>query len=89
MRFDYLLQVDLSVTGDAAKALKSFCHWQRKHNKQQSESPEHYDMAVLVTRKDLCSSSSKCDTLGKLLTSVLCAISFPFLKNSSSTEKSP
>ena len=59
------MQADLVVKGGASKSLKSFCRWQKRQNKHDDKNPEHYDAAILVTRKDLCSSNEKCDTLGK------------------------
>ncbi|KPP59243.1 A disintegrin and metalloproteinase with thrombospondin motifs 1-like, partial [Scleropages formosus] len=51
------------VTSNAALTLRNFCQWQRQHNPPSDRNPEHYDTAVLFTRKDLCGAHS-CDTLG-------------------------
>lgn len=54
----------LKVTSNAARSLKRFCKWQKRENKPNDDDPEHHDAAILLTHKDLCSSSGKCDTLG-------------------------
>lgn len=51
------------VSTNAALTLRSFCQWQKQHNPSSDRHPEHYDTAVLFTRKDLCGAHS-CDTLG-------------------------
>lgn len=57
-------QTDLNITSDASSSLRRFCKWQKKQNKRSDDDPEHFDTAILVTRKNLCSDSNKCDTLG-------------------------
>ncbi|KAG8040963.1 hypothetical protein G9C98_001951 [Cotesia typhae] len=49
----------------AAEMLKKFCYWQ-KHNNPDEPSPEHHDVALLLTREDLCHNMGqrRCDTLG-------------------------
>ncbi|XP_044585888.1 A disintegrin and metalloproteinase with thrombospondin motifs 9 isoform X2 [Cotesia glomerata] len=49
----------------AAEMLKKFCYWQ-KHNNPDEPSPEHHDVALLLTREDLCHNigQRRCDTLG-------------------------
>ena len=42
--------------------MRRFCKWQKRQNKIDDDDPEHFDTAILLTRKDLCSTS--CDTLG-------------------------
>ncbi|XP_070503091.1 A disintegrin and metalloproteinase with thrombospondin motifs 12 [Chironomus tepperi] len=54
---------DLNVTHVAQTTLDSFCRWQRSLNPKQDEDPHHHDVAILVTRKDLCAASG-CSTLG-------------------------
>ena len=54
----------MEITQDASKALKSFCAWQHKQNKADDSHSEHFDTAILVTRKNLCSGDKKCETLG-------------------------
>lgn len=33
----------------------SMCRWQRQRNPKQENDPHHYDVGILVTRKDICS----------------------------------
>ncbi|CAO1378309.1 unnamed protein product [Diamesa serratosioi] len=55
--------LDLNVTNVAATTLERFCRWQRTLNPKTDEDPHHHDVAILVTRKDICSNSG-CSTLG-------------------------
>ena len=50
------------ISTNAAHALRNFCYWQTQHNRADDTDPEHYDLAILMTKKDLCGDS--CDTLG-------------------------
>jgi HD superfamily phosphohydrolase len=54
---------DLNVTHAAQSTLDSFCKWQRTLNPKKDDDPEHHDVAILVTRKDICAQSG-CATLG-------------------------
>ncbi|XP_043251540.1 A disintegrin and metalloproteinase with thrombospondin motifs gon-1-like [Colletes gigas] len=49
----------------AADMLKRFCRWQ-KNNNPDEPSPEHHDIALLLTRETLCHNPEerRCDTLG-------------------------
>ncbi|XP_054468557.1 A disintegrin and metalloproteinase with thrombospondin motifs 7 [Anoplopoma fimbria] len=56
---------DLKITHHADNSLSSFCKWQKKLNMKGEEHPLHHDVAVLLTRKDICAASNKpCETLG-------------------------
>uniref|UniRef100_A0AAV2LR05 Uncharacterized protein n=1 Tax=Knipowitschia caucasica TaxID=637954 RepID=A0AAV2LR05_KNICA len=56
---------ELKVTHHADTSLSSFCKWQKKVNMKGDEHPQHHDVAVLLTRKDICASgNSPCETLG-------------------------
>lgn len=44
--------------------------WQRTLNPKQDEDPHHHDVAILVTRRDICSSAG-CSTLGEDLLKLL------------------
>lgn len=49
---------------NASSTLDSFCKYQNEINFPTSH-PNHHDLAVLLTRVDLCASSNEpCDTLG-------------------------
>jgi len=65
-----ILQEDdssLKISTNAAHALRNFCSWQTQHNRLDDTDPQHYDVAILMTKKDLCGDS--CDTLGKSILS--------------------
>uniref|UniRef100_A0A8C6L6X3 ADAM metallopeptidase with thrombospondin type 1 motif 7 n=1 Tax=Nothobranchius furzeri TaxID=105023 RepID=A0A8C6L6X3_NOTFU len=56
---------DLKITHHADNSLNSFCKWQKKLNMKGDEHPLHHDVAVLLTRKDICAAVNKpCETLG-------------------------
>ncbi|XP_033973053.1 A disintegrin and metalloproteinase with thrombospondin motifs 7 [Trematomus bernacchii] len=56
---------DLKITHHADNSLNSFCKWQKKLNMKGEEHPLHHDVAVLLTRKDICASiNMPCETLG-------------------------
>ncbi|KPJ19387.1 A disintegrin and metalloproteinase with thrombospondin motifs 7 [Papilio machaon] len=56
---------ELKVSTNADATLESFCWWQQQLNPDDDENPHHHDVAILVTRKDICSQhDSPCSTLG-------------------------
>ncbi|XP_046737583.1 A disintegrin and metalloproteinase with thrombospondin motifs 7 [Diprion similis] len=55
----------LNVTVNADKTLYNFCKWQQMLNPGDDSHPNHHDVAILVTREDICSrASTPCSTLG-------------------------
>ncbi|XP_035008592.2 A disintegrin and metalloproteinase with thrombospondin motifs 7 [Hippoglossus stenolepis] len=55
---------ELKITHHADNSLSSFCKWQKKLNMKE-EHPLHHDVAVLITRKDICATiNMPCETLG-------------------------
>lgn len=46
---------DLEVSSSADVTLTSFCRWQQEMNPDNDENPHHHDVAILVTRQDICS----------------------------------
>ncbi|XP_058824477.1 A disintegrin and metalloproteinase with thrombospondin motifs 12 [Topomyia yanbarensis] len=54
---------DFNVTHVAANTLENFCRWQRSLNPKAEDDPHHHDVAILVTRKNICSTHG-CSTLG-------------------------
>ncbi|XP_075238414.1 A disintegrin and metalloproteinase with thrombospondin motifs 12-like isoform X2 [Lycorma delicatula] len=55
----------LNITINADKTLDSFCRWQKSLNKPLEDDPLHHDVAILITRKDICSGAdTPCSTLG-------------------------
>ncbi|XP_055987448.1 A disintegrin and metalloproteinase with thrombospondin motifs 8 [Sorex fumeus] len=57
---------------DGNLLLKNFCSWQRDYNPPSDRHAEHYDTAVLLTRKSFCLDSQSCDTLGLADIGVIC-----------------
>uniref|UniRef100_A0A8B9L1Y0 ADAM metallopeptidase with thrombospondin type 1 motif 7 n=1 Tax=Astyanax mexicanus TaxID=7994 RepID=A0A8B9L1Y0_ASTMX len=56
---------DLKITHHADNSLNSFCKWQKHLNMKGDDHPVHHDVAVLLTRKDICAATNKpCETLG-------------------------
>ncbi|XP_026670951.1 A disintegrin and metalloproteinase with thrombospondin motifs 12-like isoform X2 [Ceratina calcarata] len=55
----------LDITVNADKTLYNFCKWQQKLNPADDSHPNHHDVAILVTREDICSrANTPCSTLG-------------------------
>ncbi|XP_068173178.1 A disintegrin and metalloproteinase with thrombospondin motifs 7 isoform X2 [Antennarius striatus] len=56
---------DFKITHHADNSLNSFCKWQKKLNMKGDDHPLHHDVAVLLTRKDICAAiNTPCETLG-------------------------
>ncbi|XP_030020100.2 A disintegrin and metalloproteinase with thrombospondin motifs 12 [Manduca sexta] len=56
---------ELHVTTNADMTLASFCRWQQQLNPDDDTNPHHHDVAILVTREDICSQhDTPCSTLG-------------------------
>ncbi|XP_061409573.1 A disintegrin and metalloproteinase with thrombospondin motifs 7-like isoform X1 [Lethenteron reissneri] len=67
-------QEGLKIVHHADKTLASFCNWQKSLNSREEESnATRHDIAVLVTRKDLCVGMNRpCETLGLSHVSGMC-----------------
>uniref|UniRef100_UPI00358EB0BC A disintegrin and metalloproteinase with thrombospondin motifs 7-like n=1 Tax=Myxine glutinosa TaxID=7769 RepID=UPI00358EB0BC len=64
---------NLKVVHHADHTLDSFCQWQKSLNPKGDSHPSHHDIAVLLTRKDLCAGMSRpCETLGLSHVSGMC-----------------
>uniref|UniRef100_A0A5F8GAS7 ADAM metallopeptidase with thrombospondin type 1 motif 7 n=1 Tax=Monodelphis domestica TaxID=13616 RepID=A0A5F8GAS7_MONDO len=64
---------DLKITHHADNTLKSFCKWQKSINMKGDSHPLHHDVAVLLTRRDLCAAMNRpCETLGLSHVSGMC-----------------
>uniref|UniRef100_A0A8C3INH1 ADAM metallopeptidase with thrombospondin type 1 motif 7 n=1 Tax=Chrysemys picta bellii TaxID=8478 RepID=A0A8C3INH1_CHRPI len=64
---------DLKITHHADNTLKSFCKWQKSINVKGDAHPLHHDVAVLLTRKDICAAMNRpCETLGLSHVSGMC-----------------
>ncbi|CAG4944130.1 unnamed protein product [Parnassius apollo] len=56
---------ELEVSTNADATLVSFCRWQQQLNPDNDDNPHHHDVAILVTRQDICSQhDTPCSTLG-------------------------
>ncbi|XP_067377923.1 A disintegrin and metalloproteinase with thrombospondin motifs 12 isoform X2 [Channa argus] len=63
----------LKIVHHADNTLASFCAWQKNLNPQSDTHPAHHDLAVLVTRKDICAGMNQpCETLGLSHLSGMC-----------------
>ncbi|KAK3514728.1 hypothetical protein QTP70_029197 [Hemibagrus guttatus] len=63
----------LKVVHHADSTLTSFCSWQKNLNPQSDAHPAHHDVAVLITRKDICAGKNQpCETLGLSHLSGMC-----------------
>ncbi|XP_050823286.1 A disintegrin and metalloproteinase with thrombospondin motifs 7 [Gopherus flavomarginatus] len=64
---------DLKITHHADNTLRSFCKWQKSINVKGDAHPLHHDVAVLLTRKDICAAMNRpCETLGLSHVSGMC-----------------
>ncbi|XP_062998833.1 A disintegrin and metalloproteinase with thrombospondin motifs 7 [Elgaria multicarinata webbii] len=64
---------DLKITHHADNTLRSFCKWQKAINVKGDAHPLHHDVAILLTRKDLCTAMNRpCETLGLSHVSGMC-----------------
>uniref|UniRef100_A0A8C3UW98 ADAM metallopeptidase with thrombospondin type 1 motif 7 n=1 Tax=Catharus ustulatus TaxID=91951 RepID=A0A8C3UW98_CATUS len=65
VRLILLEHEELKISHHADNTLKSFCKWQKSINVKGDSHPLHHDVAVLLTRKDICAAMNRpCETLG-------------------------
>nr|XP_033789093.1 A disintegrin and metalloproteinase with thrombospondin motifs 12 isoform X2 [Geotrypetes seraphini] len=63
----------LKIVHHADHTLASFCKWQKSINPKSDAHPVHHDVAVLLTRKDICAGMNRpCETLGLSHLSGMC-----------------
>ncbi|KAM4707185.1 A disintegrin and metalloproteinase with thrombospondin motifs 12 [Discoglossus pictus] len=63
----------LKIVHHAEQTLSSFCKWQKSINPKSDLHPAHHDVAVLLTRKDICAGKNHpCETLGLSHLSGMC-----------------
>ncbi|CAH3023459.1 unnamed protein product [Porites evermanni] len=63
----------LKVTHHAGHTLKHFCRWASLINPKSEAHPNHHDIAVLITRHDICKGINEpCETLGLSQVNGLC-----------------
>ncbi|XP_066909375.1 A disintegrin and metalloproteinase with thrombospondin motifs 12 isoform X2 [Halyomorpha halys] len=66
-------ELDLDISPKASESLDSLCKWQLGLNPKDKGHPNHHDLAVLLTRHDLCSTGkSACGLLGLAFVGTVC-----------------
>ncbi|KAK6180186.1 hypothetical protein SNE40_012381 [Patella caerulea] len=66
-------QATLKITHHADNSLRSFCKWQKTINFPGEDHPNHHDVALLLTRHNICSRMNEpCSTLGLAQVAGLC-----------------
>ncbi|RUS91790.1 hypothetical protein EGW08_000361, partial [Elysia chlorotica] len=64
---------ELTITHHADNTLRSFCKWQKNINFRDDDHPNHHDVAVLLTRRNICTRMNEpCSTLGLAQVAGLC-----------------
>ncbi|CAG9772553.1 unnamed protein product [Ceutorhynchus assimilis] len=67
---------EFNATTNADVTLKNFCKWQKDLNPKDDSHPHHHDVAILLTRKDICAKSDHpCGTLGVSHIGGMCKLS--------------
>jgi hypothetical protein len=56
-------EIDLTINRDADETLTSFCKWSTRINPLTSH-PNHHDIAILVTKHDICAGADDCGAVG-------------------------
>ncbi|KAK3727914.1 hypothetical protein QZH41_016375, partial [Actinostola sp. cb2023] len=66
-------QADLKIMHHAGETIESFCKWATTVNPKSDKHPNHHDLAILVTRHDICKGINEpCGTLGLSQVNGLC-----------------
>ncbi|KAI1733040.1 reprolysin (M12B) family zinc metalloprotease domain-containing protein [Ditylenchus destructor] len=60
------------ISNRAQETLQQFCTWQQNYNDGNDDAINHHDVAILLTRHDICRASNKCDTLGLAELGTMC-----------------
>ncbi|TMS38778.1 hypothetical protein L596_005423 [Steinernema carpocapsae] len=60
------------ISSRAQETLQNFCQWQQNYNDRNDDAPNHHDVAILLTRHDICRAKDKCDTLGLAELGTMC-----------------
>uniref|UniRef100_A0ABD2XC34 Peptidase M12B domain-containing protein n=1 Tax=Trichogramma kaykai TaxID=54128 RepID=A0ABD2XC34_9HYME len=63
---------NLHISRNAEKTLESFSGWVKKLNPTDPQNPSHFNVAVLVTRRDICAEGNNCDILGLAYVAAAC-----------------
>lgn len=65
---------DLQMQTSAEHLLSDFCRWQKRHYwTSDQSSPDHYDLAILLTEVDLAHGNVKSETLGMANMAGMCS----------------
>nr|CAD7260733.1 unnamed protein product [Timema shepardi] len=57
-------EMNTKVSAASEETLESFCKWQNEMNPGDDSHPNHHDVAVLLTRTDICDTDGDCGLLG-------------------------
>uniref|UniRef100_A0A915DWN5 Peptidase M12B domain-containing protein n=1 Tax=Ditylenchus dipsaci TaxID=166011 RepID=A0A915DWN5_9BILA len=60
------------ISHRAQETLQQFCNWQQNYNDGNDDAINHHDVAILLTRHDICRATNKCDTLGLAELGTMC-----------------
>ncbi|KAL3280841.1 hypothetical protein HHI36_004070 [Cryptolaemus montrouzieri] len=78
-------EIDLMIVDNADDTLASFCKWQKRINPKDIRNPNHHDIAVLLTRHDLCGeNATKCGLEGLAYVGTPCTTDEPCAINEDS-----
>ncbi|XP_017779110.1 PREDICTED: A disintegrin and metalloproteinase with thrombospondin motifs 12-like, partial [Nicrophorus vespilloides] len=67
-------EIDLVINQDAEKTLASFCDWQQRINPKDIKNPNHHDIAILLTRHDICADNmANCGLMGLAFVATACS----------------
>ncbi|VDK44900.1 unnamed protein product [Anisakis simplex] len=67
-----LFQAGPRISENAQETLQQFCRWQEGYNDRNDDAINHHDVAILLTRHDICRAPGKCDTLGLAELGTMC-----------------
>ncbi|KAK0077615.1 hypothetical protein PV326_009942, partial [Microctonus aethiopoides] len=63
---------DLDITPDSERTLDNFAGWAEKINSKNTNHPNHFDIAVLISRHDFCSQDASCSVTGLAYIATAC-----------------
>lgn len=49
-----MLKAGPQISDNAQDTLQQFCRWQETYNDRNDDAPNHHDVAILLTRHDIC-----------------------------------
>ncbi|KAF5299313.1 hypothetical protein FQA39_LY02486 [Lamprigera yunnana] len=65
-------KLNLAVSKNAKRTLEYFEEWQHKMNPGDDNHPNHHDVAILLTRVDICGDENNCGLLGASVMGGIC-----------------